>query len=547
MSRSTLTAIAGATIGFFVGGVRGAQIGWTIGSFIGAEGPGDSQGPRLNDLQAENIDYGADIPIVYGRARIAGFRMWQRDIREQANEEDSGGKGGGGSTVTTFTYYGTFAIALCEGPIAGVRKIWADSNLIYNVGDTASLETLQASNRAASGIRIYLGTSTQDPDSLIQATQGAANTPAYRNTAYIVFDDLALEKYGNRIPNITAEVVGAGAEALRLITTHTLPDSDGGVGFNVSVPYWNHEGGFYYVFMGDWDSNYFSNGVKVYKRFSNGTREEVSAFTVSGSSSSYNPSYTFSRDGVYQVYGAGSIFTRERFRVFSLDGGAIKQYRFISNGGVTVGDGHFCIEGDYIFSLYVSSSDGVTLQRSRLSLSQGYTGSDYGPTMEVINDESGDMKNDSTAHHIDVADGLIYVLNNDDTIQVFDIDGALQDTISFSPSPSITYSTTGFGEPNIRVVDGLIYIASDVGIFSMQMDGTNITYYGNPSSITAQNPYGYGGRDVKDKIFYQYEPEGSPVDGGRFRAFALDSLSIGSVTLSSIVSDICTRAGIWRD
>ena len=36
------------------------------------------------------------------------------------------------------------------------------------------------------------------------------NAPAYRGTAYAVFDGLQLKDFGNRIPNLTFEVVTAG-------------------------------------------------------------------------------------------------------------------------------------------------------------------------------------------------------------------------------------------------------------------------------------------------------------------------------------------------
>jgi hypothetical protein len=44
----------------------------------------------------------------------------------------------------------------------------------------------------------------------MQAEIGAADTPAHRGLAYVVFEDLALEKFGNRIPNFNFEVVSAG-------------------------------------------------------------------------------------------------------------------------------------------------------------------------------------------------------------------------------------------------------------------------------------------------------------------------------------------------
>lgn len=61
-----------------------------------------------------------------------------------------GGKGmGGGGTQVSYTYSASFAIGLCEGPIIGVRDIWADSKLIYDVSGTATVGTLQVSQRAA--------------------------------------------------------------------------------------------------------------------------------------------------------------------------------------------------------------------------------------------------------------------------------------------------------------------------------------------------------------------------------------------------------------
>jgi hypothetical protein len=44
----------------------------------------------------------------------------------------------------------------------------------------------------------------QTPDPLIEAVEGAA--PAYRGTAYVVFEDLPLGPYGNRPPQLAFEV-----------------------------------------------------------------------------------------------------------------------------------------------------------------------------------------------------------------------------------------------------------------------------------------------------------------------------------------------------
>jgi hypothetical protein len=154
------------------------------------------EGPRLDNLQVQASTEGAPIPEVAGRVRLAGQIIWATRFREVATtttEEMSGGKGGGGSTVTqtTYAYFANFAVALCEGSIDRVGRIWADGKPL----DTANIV-----------MRVYRGTADQMPDPLIEGVEGAGNAPAYRGTAYVVFENLALEKFGNRIPQLNFEV-----------------------------------------------------------------------------------------------------------------------------------------------------------------------------------------------------------------------------------------------------------------------------------------------------------------------------------------------------
>lgn len=200
-----------------------ASIGWAIGSFIGGQlfGPKPEdvvrEGPRLSDLRVQSSAYGRMIPIVFGTVRLTGNVIWSRPIEETitTTSEEQGGKGGGGQTVTTTTYTYTidFAVALCEGPIIGIRRIWANGDLIYDVGASASVESHVASNGIAAAMRVYTGSTTQEPDELIVAYEGAGNAPAYRDTAYVVFDDFALGAYNNSLPQLDFEVVVAGTSA----------------------------------------------------------------------------------------------------------------------------------------------------------------------------------------------------------------------------------------------------------------------------------------------------------------------------------------------
>ncbi|MDX2113677.1 MAG: glycoside hydrolase TIM-barrel-like domain-containing protein [Alphaproteobacteria bacterium] len=200
---STAGAAVGQNFGGPVGAYIGSRIGQTIGSAIdrnifGGKNQSRSRGARLTDLGVQSSTYGKMIPLVYGACRVGGNIIWSRPIRETATTTTSsggvGGKGGGGrvsQSTTTYSYSVSLAVSVCEGPVDGVLRIWADAKPL-------DLSTLQ--------LRIYRGDEDQLPDSLISGFEGAARTPAYRGQCYVVFEDFQLAEFGNRIPNFTFEV-----------------------------------------------------------------------------------------------------------------------------------------------------------------------------------------------------------------------------------------------------------------------------------------------------------------------------------------------------
>ncbi|MCP4102884.1 MAG: hypothetical protein GY750_15915, partial [Lentisphaerae bacterium] len=202
-----------AGLGISALGMSGAAVGWAVGSAVATvllrpEVP-DQEGPRLSDLSVQSSAYGSPLPKYYGdKSRGAGELIWSSGLDEKTHEEDIGGKGGGG-TATTYSYSSSFAISIGEGPIAGVRRIWANGKLIFTGDPSADPADLVASRKVSAGLTIYNGTDTQEPDPTIEAYEG--ETPAYRGTAYVVFTDLDLTNYGNRIPNITFGVVPVGS------------------------------------------------------------------------------------------------------------------------------------------------------------------------------------------------------------------------------------------------------------------------------------------------------------------------------------------------
>jgi len=129
--------IVGGVIGFFVGNpLYGAQIGMMIGGALDPPKGPSLVGPRLSDLSVQTSTYGAFIPRNYGTVAQLGNVFWLKNDRltEEKTVTESGGKGGPVTTTTTFSYYATFAVGLCQGPILGVRRIWIGPNLYYDAG-----------------------------------------------------------------------------------------------------------------------------------------------------------------------------------------------------------------------------------------------------------------------------------------------------------------------------------------------------------------------------------------------------------------------------
>lgn len=195
--------IVGAVIGFFIPGsyvALGAAIGGAIGGAIDPPKGPKIIGPRLSDLSVQTASYGSAIPRVYGTVGLYGTVVWieNNQLHETEHNDEQGGKGGGGSESQSWTYSATIAILLCEGPIVGVRRIWAGSKLIYDASDS-SVEGMIASNNAISGITIYNGDESQTPNARMQMTLGVGNVPAFRGMAYAVLEDFQLADYGNSL------------------------------------------------------------------------------------------------------------------------------------------------------------------------------------------------------------------------------------------------------------------------------------------------------------------------------------------------------------
>ena len=218
--------MSGQSIGSIIGGVIGVALtpftggasllvtsalmaaGGLIGGLLDPPKVPNQQGPRLNDLSQQTSTYGAFIPRIYGTVALFGNVFWLENnkLKEVAHKTKQGGKGGPPeSSQTTYKYYATFAVGLCEGPIFGISRIWISGKLWYNAG-TVHESTLNVSSERAGTFDVFVGSEAQLPPPRMEADVGIGNCPAMRGLAYIVFNDLDVGPYGNSLAGVQVKV-----------------------------------------------------------------------------------------------------------------------------------------------------------------------------------------------------------------------------------------------------------------------------------------------------------------------------------------------------
>ncbi|MFM7630291.1 MAG: hypothetical protein ACKO43_00575, partial [Alphaproteobacteria bacterium] len=132
------------------------------------------------------------------------------------------------TTALEKTQFADFAYALCtvpfedkERPIiqdtdeegemiqkarpafAGIRRIWADSILLYDVRSSSP----KAIPYDTFTLKVYDGAPSQDVDDTMEAAVGVGQVPAFRGLGYLVFKDFRITDFGGRIPNLNVEVI----------------------------------------------------------------------------------------------------------------------------------------------------------------------------------------------------------------------------------------------------------------------------------------------------------------------------------------------------
>ncbi len=175
------------------------------------------EGPRLDNLGITGAELGTPWFRVYAGRRLDGLPIIHSEkLREKkVTSKTKGGK------YSQYKYYWTGGVGIVDHPIDAVLRIWMDKRLVYDLTQPGPISVAGSifsglSNRAVKltrgrNMRIYLGTETQEIDpryeEYCEDRYGPDSTPAMLGRAWAMFEELPVEKFGNRVPQISMEVV----------------------------------------------------------------------------------------------------------------------------------------------------------------------------------------------------------------------------------------------------------------------------------------------------------------------------------------------------
>lgn len=128
---------------------------------------------KISDFTVSTARYGASVCEILGTTRISpNVIYWDDFTAHEHRSTQRAGKGGRSKTTTvTYTYTVAVILALCEGEIAGIGKMWKGKNIYqYPNGDV--------------GLTLFPGTADQKPWAYVTGKH-PNKALAYENLAYM--------------------------------------------------------------------------------------------------------------------------------------------------------------------------------------------------------------------------------------------------------------------------------------------------------------------------------------------------------------------------
>lgn len=182
--------------------------------------------PRYTGLQIQTSSNAVPIALVYGTNKISTNAIWTGGFFAVANYQSGGGKGGG-RQVSGYTYYTSFAMGLCEGPINNYGAVWTGQSRLPSLYGSGLVQ--------ATG-----GSTPQTPWGFL-STYYPAQALGYNGLAYVGATNFqlgsspTLPQFAFEIHGINAiwsgNVVNAQDSDPALIVQDFLTNAQYGVGF----------------------------------------------------------------------------------------------------------------------------------------------------------------------------------------------------------------------------------------------------------------------------------------------------------------------------
>lgn len=128
---------------------------------------------KISAFSVNTAEYGAAVMEILGTTRISGNVIYYDDFTAHEHKETQKTGKGGGSKHTNITYTYTVAVilGLCEGPIAGINRVWKNKDLYYYPDDKVQLT-------------LHNGSANQQPWSYVTGKHPSKALP-YSGLAYM--------------------------------------------------------------------------------------------------------------------------------------------------------------------------------------------------------------------------------------------------------------------------------------------------------------------------------------------------------------------------
>lgn len=168
-----------------------------MGLFKGTKFTSRSQ--KIDAFQSTVCEFGTPVPLLYGTCKVSPNLMCYQDF-ETKEKRTTQKSGKSKSTTITYLYYVYAELALGEGVISGINKVW--------VGDTAyaGLGALNANtNNEGAGLALNKGDNSQP--TTYMSTNHADIATGYDNLAYL-YGRIFLGEDNASMPSYSFEVRG---------------------------------------------------------------------------------------------------------------------------------------------------------------------------------------------------------------------------------------------------------------------------------------------------------------------------------------------------